>query len=238
MSTAGTLNIIFGGAAYRKTSSYGWRIHPTKKTKKFHYGVDYACGKVPVHALESGIVYRTGYQAGGAGNYVYVKYPQRNVAVAYFHLTSIAVRKGQTVKRGTKIGIAGTTGASTGVHLHIGVRNLATWKWQNAESWLRAYNPAGAGTSQSSSSGYRTGAIYVLQANLNVRTGPGTRYAKKKRSDLTANARAHSLSLFTAVLRKGTRVTCKAIETTGTEVWIRIPSGWICARKKNKIYVS
>ena len=58
MSTESTLKIIFGGASHRRTSGYGWRVHPTKKTKKFHYGVDYGCGKVAVHALESGVVYK------------------------------------------------------------------------------------------------------------------------------------------------------------------------------------
>ena len=58
MSTESTLKIIFGGAAHRRTSGYGWRTHPVKKTKRFHYGVDYECSKVSVYALESGTVYK------------------------------------------------------------------------------------------------------------------------------------------------------------------------------------
>ena len=54
MSTESTLKIIFGGASHRRTSGYGWRVHPTKKTKKFHYGVDYGCGKGGVYALGFG----------------------------------------------------------------------------------------------------------------------------------------------------------------------------------------
>lgn len=238
MSTESTLKIIFGGAAHRRTSGYGWRIHPTKKTKKFHYGVDYGCSKVPVYALESGTVYKKGYQAGGAGNYVYVKYPRLGVAVAYFHLSSIAVKQGQAVSRGTRIGIAGTTGASTGVHLHIGVRGLSSWKWQNPETWLANYKAPGTSSSGGSSSGYRVGSTYTLRCNMNVRTGPGTGYAKKKRSALTANARAHCTSSSSAVLKKGTRVTCKAIKTSGSDVWMQIPSGWVCARKSGKVYIS
>lgn len=234
MSTESTLKIIFGGAAHRRSSGYGWRIHPVKKTKKFHYGVDYACGKVPVYALESGTVYKRGYQAGGAGNYVYVKYPRLSVAVAYFHLTRIAVKQGQSVGRGTRIGVAGTTGGSTGVHLHIGVRNLSTWKWQNPETWLANYSAP----SSNGSSGYRVGSTYTLRTNMNVRTGPGTNYAKKKRSALTVNARAHCTSASSAVLKKGTRVTCKATHTVGSDIWLQIPSGWVCARKSGKIYIS
>ena len=123
MSTESTLKIIFGGASHRRTSGYGWRVHPTKKTKKFHYGVDYGCGKVAVHALESGTVYKRGYDKS-AGNYVYVKYARYGVCVAYFHLSSISVKQGQAVSRGTKVGVAGSTGTSTGVHLHIGVRSF------------------------------------------------------------------------------------------------------------------
>ena len=237
MSTESTLKIIFGGAAHRRSSGYGWRIHPVKKTKKFHYGVDYACGKVPVYALESGTVYKRGYQAGGAGNYVYVKYPRLGVAVAYFHLTSIAVKQGQSVGRGTRIGVAGTTGGSTGVHLHIGVRNLSTWKWQNPETWLANYTPAGTGSSGGGSAGYRVGSTYTLRANVYVRSGPGTGYAKKLRSALTAGAKAHTVPSRYALLKKGTRVTCKEVKVTGSEVWMKIPSGWVCARKARKVYI-
>ena len=81
MSTESTLKIIFGGAAHRRTSGYWWRVHPVKKTKRFHYGVDYGCSKVSVYALESGTVYNRGYDRS-AGNYVYVNYPRYGVVVA------------------------------------------------------------------------------------------------------------------------------------------------------------
>lgn len=231
MSTESTLKIIFGGAAHHKTSGYGWRIHPTKKTRKFHYGVDYGCSKVSVYALESGTVYKRGYQANGAGNYVYVKYPRLGVAIAYFHLSSIAVKQGQSVSRGTRIGITGTTGASTGVHLHIGVRTLSTWKWQNPETWLASYS--GGSSSSGSSSSYKVGQVYTLQTNLKVRTGPGTNYRQKKRSELTSNARQHAQSGTYAVLKKGTRVTCQGVNGN----WIKIPSGYICGKQGNSVYI-
>ena len=97
MSTESTLKIIFGGASHRRTSGYGWRVHPTKKTKKFHYGVDYGCGKVAVHALESGTVYKRGYDKS-AGNYVYVKYARYGVCVAYFHLSKYFRKTGPGCK--------------------------------------------------------------------------------------------------------------------------------------------
>lgn len=147
-----------------------------------------AVARWPVHALESGVVYKRGYDKS-AGNYVYVKYARYGVCVAYFHLSSISVKQGQAVSRGTKVGVAGSTGTSTGVHLHIGVRSLSSWKWQNPEAWLANYSaPSSGGSSSGGSSGYRVGSTYTLRANMNVRTGPGTNYAKKKRSALTANA--------------------------------------------------
>ena len=230
MSTESTLKIIFGGAAHRRSSGYGYRIHPIKKTKKFHYGVDYACSKVPVYALESGTVYKRGYQAGGAGNYVYVKYPRLGVAVAYFHLNSIAVKQGQSVSKGTKIGVAGTTGSSTGVHLHIGVRSLSTWKWQNPETWLANYAPAASKT-------FLIGGTYTLKADMKVRTGPGTGYRQKKRSELTAGGKAHAKNQTYAVLKTGTRVTCQKVVNTGAETWLQIPSGYVCAVKNGKKYI-
>lgn len=241
MSTESTLKIIFGGAAHRRTSGYGWRIHPTKKTKKFHYGVDYGCSKVPVYALESGTVYKKGYQAGGAGNYVYVKYPRLGVAVAYFHLSSIAVKQGQSVGKGTKIGVAGTTGASTGVHLHIGVRNLSSWKWRNPETWLANYKSPNSGSSASSSSGYRVGSTYTLKKAMKVRSGAGTGYAQKRVNQLTAGGKRAATSTkgsAGAVFKAGTRVTVQQVKTVGSAVWIKVPSGWICAKTGSKVYVA
>lgn len=84
---------------------------------------------------------------------------------------------------------------------------------------------------------YKVGKVYTLQANMNVRTGAGTGYRKKKRSELTANARAHCTGSKSAVLRRGTRVTCKAVVKNGNDIWLRIPSGYVCAKKGSKIYI-
>ncbi len=240
MSTESTLKIIFGGAAHRRTSGYGWRIHPAKKTKRFHYGVDYGCSKVSVYALESGTVYKRGYDSS-AGNYVYVKYPRYGVAVAYFHLSSISVRQGQSVGRGTKVGVAGSTGSSTGVHLHIGVRSLSTWKWQNPETWLANYTSPSSGSSASSSSGYRVGSTYTLKTAMKVRSGAGTGYAQKRVNQLTAGGKRAATSTkgsAMAVFKAGTRVTVQQVRTVGSAVWIKVPSGWICAKTGSKVYVA
>lgn len=83
---------------------------------------------------------------------------------------------------------------------------------------------------------YRKGKTYATQvSDLNVRTGPGTEYPRKTRNDLTADGRKHADA--DGQLKKGTKVTCQGSKTNGSEVWIRIPSGWICAYNGSKYYV-
>lgn len=83
---------------------------------------------------------------------------------------------------------------------------------------------------------YRTGTVYTLLADhLRVRTGPGTGYATKSRKQLTANAKTNAYANGT--LKKGTRVTCKDVRKNGSDIWIRIPSGWVVAYYGGKKYV-
>lgn len=83
---------------------------------------------------------------------------------------------------------------------------------------------------------YRAGTVYTLLADhLRVRTGPGTGYATKSRKQLTANAKANAYANGT--LKKGTRVTCKDVRKNGSDIWIKIPSGWIAAYYGGKKYV-
>lgn len=83
---------------------------------------------------------------------------------------------------------------------------------------------------------YRTGTVYTLLADhLRVRTGPGTGYATKSRKQLTANAKTNAYANGT--LKKGTRVTCKDVRKVGSDIWIKIPSGWIAAYYGGKKYV-
>lgn len=75
----------------------------------------------------------------------------------------------------------------------------------------------------------KLGTYVVTASSLRVRTGPGTGYRRKKKSELTANAREHAT--FTGALKKGTRVTVKEIR----DGWARIPSGWVCADYLKKV---
>ena len=96
--------------------------------------------------------------------------------------------------------------------------------------------PAPTPTPAPSGPSYRTGTVYTLLADhLRVRTGPGTGYATKSRKQLTVNAREHAYSNGT--LKKGTRVTCKDVRKVGSDIWIKIPSGWIAAYYGGKKYV-
>lgn len=96
--------------------------------------------------------------------------------------------------------------------------------------------PAPTPTPAPSGPSYRTGTVYTLLADhLRVRTGPGTGYATKSRKQLTVNAREHAYSNGT--LKKGTRVTCKDVRKNGSDIWIKIPSGWIAAYYGGKKYV-
>ena len=95
---------------------------------------------------------------------------------------------------------------------------------------------APAPTPAPSGPSYRTGTVYTLLADhLRVRTGPGTGYATKSRKQLTANAKTNAYANGT--LKKGTRVTCKDVRKNGSDIWIKIPSGWIAAYYGGKKYV-
>lgn len=83
---------------------------------------------------------------------------------------------------------------------------------------------------------FKVGSTYTTKvSDLNVRTGPGTSYSRKSRTELTSDGRKHADS--EGQLKSGTRVTCKAVKTVGSQVWIQTPSGWLCAYNGSKYYV-
>lgn len=84
------------------------------------------------------------------------------------------------------------------------------------------------------------GKTYICRVNLNVRTGPGTDRRIKKIKELTADGKKHATNKSAnanAILKAGTRVTCKRVIKDGKEVWLQIPSGYICAYNGDKRYV-
>lgn len=69
--------------------------------------------------------------------------------------------------------------------------------------------------------------VYTLTANVRVRTGAGTNYAQKKKSELTADGQKNALNQTDAVLKSGTRFTVQEVKKVGSDIWVKIPSGWI-----------
>ena len=103
------------------TSPFGYRWHPISGVWKMHNGVDLAGNAgTPILATRSGIVTVATYQAGGAGWYVSLKHDGGYGSI-YMHMTHFIVTEGQYVEAGQVIGYMGTSGGSTGVHLHFGI---------------------------------------------------------------------------------------------------------------------
>jgi len=103
------------------TSPYGERIHPVTGKKTVHSGVDIAANTGdPVFAVHSGTVERTGYDESN-GNYVVLSHGG-GITSVYIHLSSVSVKTGEIIKPNGKIGEAGSTGISTGPHLHFEIK--------------------------------------------------------------------------------------------------------------------
>ncbi|MDH3359339.1 MAG: M23 family metallopeptidase [Desulfobulbaceae bacterium] len=107
--------------AGRITSSFGKRIDPINSRPAFHEGVDIKNAfNSPVKATADGVVFKSGF-GNGFGNYVVVNHGN-GFMTRYFHLCKRAVKRGTTVKRGQIIGYLGSTGRSTGPHLHYEIK--------------------------------------------------------------------------------------------------------------------
>jgi murein DD-endopeptidase MepM/ murein hydrolase activator NlpD len=108
-----------------KSSGFGMRLNPVHHIWRLHAGIDFAAGHgTPIRAAAAGRVVNAGY-SGGYGNYTCIghgRYKGRGLSTCYGHQSHIGVRSGQHVRRGQVIGRVGTTGASTGNHLHFEVR--------------------------------------------------------------------------------------------------------------------
>lgn len=103
------------------SSPYGWRIHPITKTKKLHTGTDIpAPSGTPIYAAGAGTVIYAGWY-GAYGNTVIVDHG-KGLSSMYPHQSRIGVSNGQTLKAGELVGYVGSTGWSTGPHLHLEIR--------------------------------------------------------------------------------------------------------------------
>ena len=103
------------------------RKHPVLGTNRMHNGIDMACAQgTPIYATRAGTVTTAAYQAGGAGNYVSINHLD-GFASIYMHMTHYVVSAGQSVTAGQLIGYVGSTGISTGPHLHFGISYAGTY---------------------------------------------------------------------------------------------------------------
>ena len=101
-------------------SGYGWRIDPVYHTRRFHAGMDFAAPVgANIYATGNGQVISAGWQQG-YGNCVQINHGYGYVTL-YGHMSAFKIRAGQKVKRGDVIGLVGSTGKSTGPHLHYEV---------------------------------------------------------------------------------------------------------------------
>ena len=122
----------------RISSEYGWRKNPVTGVNKLHAGTDFAApGGTPIYAAASGYVQVAGWSSGGYGNYVIIYHGKMSdgnqYSTLYGHMRSVATSAGKYVQQGEIIGYVGSTGNSTGNHLHLEV-----WK---GGSKANAVNP-------------------------------------------------------------------------------------------------
>ena len=104
----------------RFSSPYGWRIHPVYKDWRFHSGVDLSAKQgTPIIASRSGIVKWATYE-WASGYYVEIDH-RDGFSTKYLHMTHYVVKKGDYVAAGQVVGYVGSTGTSTGPHLHFGI---------------------------------------------------------------------------------------------------------------------
>ncbi len=115
----------------RISDEYGYRIHPTLGIEKFHNGVDMAAPSgSPILAAYNGKVVAADYSST-MGNYIMINHGD-GLYTIYMHASALYVSKGQEVSKGQTIAAVGSTGRSTGPHLHFGVRRDGNYvnPWQ------------------------------------------------------------------------------------------------------------
>lgn len=125
----------------RITSPYGYRIDPITKNKRFHAGIDEVSKTKDrnLYAIDDGYVQKvvTGQDKSktGYGNYIWVRYPRYNLSILHGHCAKVLLKKGAKVKKGDVVAIMGTTGKSTGVHLHMGMTKIGSNTWLNPANY-------------------------------------------------------------------------------------------------------
>ncbi len=106
---------------YTITSPYGYRKDPFTMRQRFHTGIDLSANNDKVYSMTHGEITKVGFEKNGYGNYVTIQ--SGRFEFTYAHLKESIGSKGDYITAGTEIGISGSTGRSTGEHLHITIKN-------------------------------------------------------------------------------------------------------------------
>ena len=115
------INSVALPASGKLTSTFGYRVDPITGVYALHKGIDLAVNSgTPVHAAMSGVVEVAGWDTG-YGNYIILKHAN-GMETVYGHNSKLLVKVGQSVKQGDTISLSGSTGYSTGPHVHFEVR--------------------------------------------------------------------------------------------------------------------
>lgn len=202
---------------------------------KIHKGIDLAAPTgTPIYATADGTVVAASYGAWDKsyGNMVAI-YHGGGTYTNHAHLSKIKVKVGKKVKAGDLIGLCGSTGNSTGSHLHFEVHLGKKWNRVDPKPYI---DNAGKSVKKVSTPTYTKGKMYTLQEDMNVRMGSSIAAPRIAVSKWTKDAQKHATKA--GLLKKGTKVTCKAVVRNGGETWLKIPSGYVCAiNAKGKVYI-
>lgn len=248
---SGVKNNILQKKYYRMTLDFG----NTYSDGSLHKGIDLT-GKTDVNngydyicAFADGTVTQccntmSGNATSGmaaCGNYIYIDHGN-GWRTRYMHMTkgSLTVKVGDKVKAGQVIGYMGTTGNSTGRHLHFDISKAgkisggryvsdADRTYFDPKPFLKGTKvmDGAVNVTTKTTSTSKTG-TYQVTGDVNVRTGAGTKYARKKYSEFTANAKSQILQIKNKscdYFPKGMRLTISKISSDGK--WGYCPSGWV-----------
>jgi hypothetical protein len=224
--------------------SYTCKYRPIKYKRisqyyksKTHRGIDLAAPTgTPVYATCAGTVVAAKYGAWDSsyGNMVAL-YHGGGDYTNHAHLSKIKVHVGQKVKAGQLIGLCGSTGHSTGPHVHFEIHKGR--KWNRINPWPYLKNVGYVGSSSASSSSYSVGSTYTLLEDMNIRIAPKASSAKVGANKWTKDAQKHKTKA--GLLAKGTKVTCKGVvKNSDGSIWLKTPSGYVCAvGSSGKVFV-
>lgn len=128
----------------------------------------------------------------------------------------------RSLKKGNKVTVTATSGSWS---------KIGTDEWVST-SYLSAAQVNTSTVNKTVNSNptptFKVGSTYTLTTNVKVRTGAGTNYAQKLKSQLTSDGQKHALNQTYAVLKSGTKFTVQQVQKNGSDIWAKIPSGWIC----------